>query len=141
MLGPFKVGPNGLISPATPTHMPSFGVRWRERLVQARISEDSEGMGTLRLTSRIGRVPSTAQEPGCRPAALGIVRDLPELLPESWGVRLAADHSIVMEARTRLALPVSAVSLVTQLSSFLLALSPYLDVLDGEGMGVGMVRT
>ncbi len=137
-LGPFKVDRCGLLSPAHADHMPGFAVRWRNRLIQAHISSDAEASGVLHMATRVGRVPSTAslgQMHDGRKAALDLVRDLPDAFPANWRVRLAADHSIFMEAWLAVALPVSAVGLVVQMSSYLLHLSPFLDVLDEGGMG------
>ena len=138
-LGPFKVDRCGLLSPARADQMPGFAVRWRNRLIQAHISGDAEALGVLHMTTRAGRVPSTAAlAPSTtgRDAALDLVRDLPNAFPANWRVRLTPDHSILMEARLAVALPVSAVGLVVQMSSYLLHLAPYLDVLDEGGMGL-----
>jgi hypothetical protein len=132
-LGPFRVDQQGLLSPADPASFPRFAVRWRDRLVQAHMRH-----GTLDLSSRIGRVPSTA---GPTPSAanratiLDVLHQLPRLLPTGWRMRLMPDHSVLVEAQTELILPVSAISLVTEMSLFLLSLTPYLDVLDAEGFG------
>jgi hypothetical protein len=140
-LGPFRVDQQGLLSPADPDCFPRFAVRWRDRLVQAHMRQPSAGNtrhGTLNLSSRIGRVPSTA---GPTPSAanrttiLDVLRQLPRLLPAGWRMRLMPDHSVLVEAQTELILPVSAISLVTEMSLFLLSLAPYLDVLDAEGIG------
>jgi hypothetical protein len=140
-LGPFRVDQQGLLSPADPASFPRFAVRWRDRLVQARMRQPSAANrrhGTLDLSSRIGRVPSTA---GPTPSAanratiLDVLRQLPRLLPTGWRMRLMPDHSVLVEAQTELILPVSAISLVTEMSLFLLSLTPYLDVLDAEGFG------
>ena len=139
-LGPFKVGPCGLISPATPALFPRFCVNWRRRLVQARMLQpdpDDASHGTLEIITRLGRVPSTGKAllPDRRDLALGLLRNLPKLMPQGWKMRVAADHSVVMETHAILVLPISAISLVTQMSLFLLSLNPYLDALDEGGVG------
>lgn len=142
-LGPFKVDGSGLISPASPALMPRFCVNWRRRLIQARLQQPDPAdttHGTLELITRVGRVPSTATRPmagGEREMALTLLRDLPRLLPPGWAMRLTADHSVMVESRARLVLPISAIGLVTQLSVFLLSLNPYLDAFDDGGIGGG----
>ncbi len=138
-LGPFKVDRHGLLSPASAAHMPSFAVRWRGRLIQARITSDGETLGALQLSTHIGRVPSTAGRAtltGHRQAAIDLMRAMPGAIPPWLQVRLAADHTIVMQTRTALPMPVSAVALVVEMSMFLMSLAPYLDILDDEGMGL-----
>ncbi len=140
-LGPFKVDSNGLISPASPALLPRFCVTWRRRLVQARMQQshpEDTATGTLELQTQVGRVPSTGRrlEAGQeRERALELLRHLPRLLPQGWSVRVAADHSVQVQAQASLVLPISAIGLVTQISLFLLSLNPYLDVLDDGGIG------
>jgi hypothetical protein len=143
-LGPFKVDAMGLLSPASPTSFPSFAVRWRERLVRARMmpaeSEEASG-GSLELSAMVGRIPSTAARmtaPEHRDIALGAIRQLLRMMPQGWQLRLAPDHSVTLQTRSVLTLPVSAIGLVTEMSLFLLALTPYLDVLAAEGIGPGV---
>lgn len=147
-LGPFKVDDHGLLSPSTPESFPGFAVRWRDRLVHARMLQrnPSGDLGRLDLSTRLGRVPSTAHAPPPSPRrsdVLVAIRHLPGLLPQGWRLELAADHSIIVQAQTALTLPVSAVSLVTEMAMFLLTLTPYLELLDEEGIGFadGTVKT
>ncbi len=142
-LGPFKVDAQGLLSPATAASFPGFAVRWRDRIVHARMHQDETGnahQGTLEIAARLGRVPSTA-EPAAfsakRGGALAILRLMPGLMPAGWNLRLTADHAVVVEALAPLVLPVSAIALVTQMAAFLLDLGPYLDALDEEGIAAG----
>jgi len=140
-LGPFRVDQRGLLSPADAESFPRFAVRWRDRLVQAHMRQPcaaNAGHGILSLSSRVGRVPSTAgptPSAARRASLLDVLRQLPRLLPAGWRLRLMPDHSVVVEAQTELVLPVSAIALVTEMSLFLLSLAPYLDVLDAEGIG------
>ena len=143
-LGPFTVDGQGMLSPATPTSFPRFAMRWRNRLVEARLRQHTDdNQGTLDLTTVAGRVPSTAAaECGdARETALTAVRELLRMMPDGWMLRLAPDHTVLVEASSSLTLPVSAIGLVTQLSMFVLTLQPYLDVLDAEGLGFGTAKT
>jgi hypothetical protein len=139
--GPFKLDPTGLLSPMSPASFPRFYVSWRKRLVQARMRQedtDDSTEGTLELATSVGRVPSTGKPPGDPPkrdAALAMLRQLPALLPAGWRLTLAADHSVLIQTEVVIVLPISAISLVTQMSLFLLSLGPYLDALDEGGMG------
>ena len=148
-LGPFRVDPQGFISPATPATFPRFAVLWRQRAVHARMRQSDAAdatAGTLDLTARVGRVPSTAGRGGTdagRKATLRLLDLLPSLMPAQWTLRLTPDHSVLVEANARLVLPISVTSLVTELSMFLLTLTPYLDALDAEGIdfGAGTAKT
>lgn len=140
-LGPFKIDGGGLISPASPAMLPRFCVTWRRRLVQARMQQPdaaNSSTGTLDLFTQVGRVPSTGRRPRAmteRDQALKLLRQLPRLLPQGWSIRVAADHSVLVQAQADLVLPISAIGLVTQLSLFLLSLNPYLDALEDGGIG------
>ncbi len=143
-LGPFTVDRRGLLSPASPESFPAFAVRWRDLLVRARMVrlDAGSGTGTLEFSTRLGRVPSTAgpdttgsaSRPVRRGAVLAMLRGLPSLVPPLWRLRLSADHTVLMEATAPLTLPVSATALVTEITLFLLALAPYLEVMDTEGV-------
>lgn len=148
-LGPFKVDPSGYLSPATPALFPRLHVNWRRRAIQARMLQPDPAdstHGTLEIVTRVGRVPSTGRGipvSDKRDLALGLLRGLSKLLPVGWKLRLAPDHSLIMESRAELVLPISAISLVTEISMFLLALNPYLDALDegGAGEAAGIAKT
>ena len=118
--------------------MPHFQFHWRDRKVSARLEREhgnaDSGHGRLMLTAWLGRVPSSADPaPGeRRVASFGTLRDLLEVLPGDWRVRLLPDHQVRLDAEMALSWPASAVELMTELTRFLLALAPYLDLLDEE---------
>jgi hypothetical protein len=60
-------------------------------------------------------------------------------------VGLAADHGVLLEASCPVALPVTATGLISEVTGFLLTLTPYLDVVDEAGSaapsGVGSANT
>jgi len=130
-LGPFSVDALGRIAPRDGAEMPQFLFQWRDRRVSARLM-GREGDGCLMLTAWLGRVPSSA---GGRPAegriaSFATLRGLLDALPADWRVRLLPDHQVRLEAEVLLSWPATAVDLMTQLTRFLLALAPYLDLLD-----------
>ena len=131
ILGPFSVDVEGRIAPRTGAEMPNVLFQWRGRRMHARmVGHDADG--SLCITTTLGRVPSSA-DPACaalRPLSLAILRGLPDALPARWRIRLLADHRARLEAEIAMPWPVTAVALVTELSRFLLALAPYLDLLD-----------
>ncbi len=145
-LGPFTVDHQGLVQPAAPELFPSFSVSWRQRQVKARLidRQDADETGHLEFTSKLGRIPSTAAPPerACqRDEALRLLSTLPGLVPEGWAMRLSPDHSVVFATTTSVRFPISAVSLITLVTEQLLALAPYLDVLDEAGVdGLGVDR-
>ncbi len=147
-IGPFKLDAQGLLTPATVDSFPGFKVRWRERTVHARMVKDTDTatVGRLEFSGILGRVPSTAKSPPHlkqRDSALSVLRTLPALMPPGWAINLSPDHSVILVITTPLDLPTSAVSLITKVTLFLLALSPYLNVLDEEGVSfaAGMAKT
>ncbi len=138
-LGPFVVGRDGLLRPSEPGSRPAFSVRWRGRLVQARLEAAGAGAdGTLALETVLGCVPSTAScsaVPVLRERVFALARILPGHLPPAWRVRLLPDHRIGVEARIALRVPVAASDLLAGLTSFLLCLGAYFDVVEETGAG------
>jgi len=135
-LGPFKIDRAGMLSPATPESFPRFGVRWRGRVLHTGMRQcHDHARGILELSIRIGRVPSsTGLGAEQRRAALALAPLLPSLLPDGWALQLLPDHALLLQTSLAIALPVSAQGLVTELTSFLLQLTPYLDELDAVGL-------
>ena len=138
-LGPFKIDPLGLLSPASPNLLPRFAVRFRDRLVEARMlaPNDAGSDGSLAIKAWLGRIPSTAAMRATssrRADVLSVLQPLLRFLPKGWRLQLQPDHGLAIEALTPLPLPVSAIGLVTEMSLFLLTLQPYLDVLEEEGI-------
>jgi hypothetical protein len=135
-LGPFTVDAGGRLSPGEPDDIPAFLFRWRGHLVRAWLAQASPNDGRLALRSTLGRVPSTASvsDETLRPRSFAVLRWLPRSVPSGWRVLLLADHRVWLESETRIALPITAAALVTEITRFLLALGPYLDLLDEEGL-------
>jgi len=63
-----------------------------------------------------------------------MLRRLLLCLPETWSIRLLPDHQPQLEVETVVGLPITVTNLVTELTLFLLALSPHLDLLDMTGV-------
>ncbi len=135
-LGPFLVDQQGRLTPDV-NAAPAFRIAWRGRVIHIVMREASPGTGTLTLRLTLGRIPSTA--PGVaiemRDRAFTTVRHLPTVLPDGWTMVLVADHRILLQAVTDLPLPVSASGLVSELTVFLLAVDPYLTLLEEAGIG------
>jgi len=135
-LGPFAVDAEGGLSPCVPQAAPAFLFRWRDRVVRARLVQADREGGQLALQATLGRVPSTASTPEgtLRPRSFALLHWLPRSLPPEWRVSLLADHRVILEATPPITLPMTAAALLTELTCFLLALSPYLDLLDEAGV-------
>jgi hypothetical protein len=135
-LGPFMVDPEGRLSPGEPGGAPAFLFRWRDRVVRARLLQANSAAGQLALQSTLGRVRSTANTPDetLRPRSFAVLGWLPRSVPPEWRVRLLADHRVWLEIETPIALPITAAALITEITRFLLMLSPYLDLLDEVGL-------
>ena len=138
-LGPFSVDQEGRLSPVRQDVFPGFSIRWRGRIVHARLVQSDARDGHLFIQSSLGRIPSTASDPETRAACFTMLRTLLSALPEDWSVRLLPDHQPQLEVATMVILPITVTNLVTELTSFLLFLSPYLDLMDQAGV-VGLAE-
>jgi hypothetical protein len=137
-LGPFTVDCEGRLSPCEAEKIPAFLFRWRDRIARARLAQTSPTDGRLALQSTLGRVPSTAGvlDETLRPRSLTALHWLPRSVPAGWRVLLLPDHRVWLETETRIALPITAAALIMEITLFLLALGPYLDLLGEEGLTV-----
>jgi hypothetical protein len=134
LLGPFSVDTEGRLSPAHEDAAPGFSVRWRGRVIHARLAWGAGARGVLTIHSDLGRIPSTASDPGTRAACFAALRHLLQAIPAKWNLRVRPDHQQRMEMRTTITLPVTAISLVTEVVVFLLNLAPFLDVMETAGL-------
>jgi hypothetical protein len=135
-LGPFIVDTEGRLAPNKPEDTPAFLFRWRQRVVRARLVDAPNGEGSMVLQTTLGRVPSTASVPegALRPQSFALLHWLPRYLPPEWRMMLLSDHRIILDAQPQISFPITAASLLRELTCFLLALSPYLDLLDEAGV-------
>jgi hypothetical protein len=133
-IGPFSVDAEGRLSPARQDVSPGFSIRWHGRTVHARLDQRDGLDGRLHIRSSLGRIPSTASDPVTRIACLAMLRSLVTELPDAWLARLLPDHQPQLEVDTVVTLPITVTNLVAELTLFLLALSPYLDLMDRAGL-------
>lgn len=136
VLGPFSVDPAGRLYPICPDVSPNFSIRWRGRIVHARLVRRDTPDGHLFIQCALGRIPSTASDPAIRVGCFTVLRSLLTALPDTWSARLLPDHQPQLEVETVVALPITVTNLVTELTLFLLALTPYLDLMDQAGLVV-----
>lgn len=136
ILGPFSVDAEGGLSLAHQGVSPGFSVRWRGRLVHARLEQTAGRDGRLHLRSSLGRIPSTASDTITRVACFTVLRSLLSALPPAWGARLLPDHQPQLEVESTVTLPITVTNLVVELTLFLLVLSPYLDLMDRAGVSL-----
>ena len=134
ILGPFSVDAEGRLSPAREGVSPGFSVRWRGRVVHARLEQSIGHDGRLHVRSSLGRIPSTASDPVTRVGCFTMLRSLLSALPSAWSARLLPDHQPQLEVETIVALPITVTNLVVELTLFLIVLSPYLDLMDRAGV-------
>lgn len=135
-LGPFNVDPSGGLIPIEPGAPPRFTFAWRGRVVHAALEPAKPPGRRLHLRTRLARVPSSARagDAARRTQTFTLLRGLHTTLPPQWLVGLAPDHGVLLQAECPMALPITATGLVSEVTSFLLALAPYLDVLDEVGL-------
>jgi hypothetical protein len=125
-LGPFAVSADGTLSPRAPGLSPAIRFAWRGRACEALMQE-----GALRLRAIAGRIPSTAEPGADRHFTARAVAALPAEMPAGWLLRLTADHRVALEHRAPQGS--TAVTLLTEMVRFALALDPHLDRLEGVG--------
>lgn len=128
-LGRFAVAPDGALTARHLPEPPALRFAWRGRPCQAHFDP-----GVIRLEADAARIPSTADRPGDRPRAFAAVAALPRRLPAGWQARLLPDHRIRIEAEAPMDNPSNATALVAALVRFALALDPYLDALEADGV-------
>lgn len=129
--GPFLIEADGRLTPASEEVRPSFAFRWRGRVMRA----DMIASGRVVLRVVVGRVPSTASDRvTARRQSFTLLRALSMNVPEGWRMSLLPDHRAVLEAGVDLPDPLTAASLLTAITAFLLRLGPYLDLVDESGM-------
>jgi hypothetical protein len=140
-LGQFIVDAKGRLQPDDPDATPTVYMSWRGltvRVLVQRASDNGNSGGSLAISAVIGRVPSTASDPsggaGRRTQALEMLQELAEVVDEGWQLRLLADHRASIELTRNIALPATAGRLLTEVTCFLLALAPYLDLLGEPDM-------
>jgi hypothetical protein len=135
-LGPFRVDAAGTLEPMASDPAPGFTCLWRGRKVHARLLPGEAETWCLRLSAKLGRVPSSVRPPDAarRLPSFALLRDLPPTLPEGWRIGLAPDHRVLLVAKRQAKLPITATALVSEITLFLLALAPYLDLLEEAGL-------
>ncbi len=135
-LGPFVIDGLGHIAPRLPEQRARFSFSFRARPLRALLSGNE-----LELEAVAGRVPSTGQAEAHRERSLifGFLPRLPALLPPEWRVVLAPDHRLLMLSKILLAEPPVITDLLAAITLRLLALAPYLDVLEEAGIRPGAI--
>lgn len=127
-LGPFVVTPEGVLSLRCGAATPMMRFDWKGRACAAWLEADR-----LRLKAQVGRIPSTAEPDADRERTFAALAGLPAGLPPGWRLRLAADHSLFLEAEAQVA--GTAPALVAAMVRFALALDPYLETVESAGAG------
>ena len=134
-LGPFSVAPDGRLAPRSADTTPSFMFRWRGRTLRAMLRDDPDTDVVLTLRAIVGRVPSTASDQlALRQQSFALLRALGTSMPSGWRVSLLPDHRVVLEATVQMPHPVTATSLLAETTRFVLALDPYVDLVEEAGM-------
>ncbi|HYF08720.1 MAG TPA: hypothetical protein VD970_13935 [Acetobacteraceae bacterium] len=124
-LGTVRVAPDGTLLPP-PGGAATIGFAWRGRPCRAALTP-----GRLQLSALAGRIPSTAEPGADRARAFAALR----ALRRAWRPSLAPDHTVRVQREVALPDPPTAVSLVTAMVGFVLALDPYLEGLGAPGSG------
>jgi hypothetical protein len=136
VVGPFAVDAEGRLSPARHDVAPGFSIRWRGRVIHARLLQDDPLDGRLHIRSSLGRIPSTASDPATRLACFAMLRTILGSLPPAWSARLLPDHQPQLEVENLVNLPITVTNLVTELALFSLIMTPYIDLMNQAGVGL-----
>ena len=129
-VGRLRVTPAQGITLTDPDIPAEFEIDWRGCLVLARLETTS-----LRVSVILGQVPSMATSGiTLRAAVFEMLDRLPAELPLPWSLGLLPDHRVRVEWSQPLPPPISVANLVCRLTEFLLALAPYLDLLEESGI-------
>lgn len=144
-IGSFSVDHLGRVSVGDGTAS-GFAFQWRDRPIALTVhGMDPSGEGRnrpatspcrIRISARVGWVPSTAVAAARRPNAFRLTSALSGLLPEGWGVRLLPDHMLQVQSEEQVPLPALIGELLVSATRFTLALAPYLDLLEEHGVGM-----
>jgi len=129
VMGPFEVDRCGALFPRDGDAPPCFGFAWRNREIAARLEGD-----VLVLIARVGRVPSSALNVPRLPA-FEVLGGLRRALPADWRVSVEASHAVRIEIETTLQGSLTAAGLITALTTQMLELAPFLDLLEEAGVG------
>jgi hypothetical protein len=134
IFGSFLVDETGRISPRVTERPPSFSVRWRGRRIGVRLQDDR-----IALRASLGMVPSTAALPNhaLRARSFEAVQWLSSRLPTGWRVEVPPDYRVNIEAETMAGMLPTAISLIAEVTRFILELDPFLDFLDEHGLAPG----
>ncbi len=128
-IGPFLMEEDGSLQLREPAPEPVFSFIWRKTCFTVRVSE-----GAIMLRAPAGRIPSTADGPGRRHAALAALRALPSCLPANLRLHLLPDHRVQVDMRADLGWPTSASALMAPIVGMLLQLAPVLDLMAEAGL-------
>ncbi len=129
-LGPFAVDPDGILHPRDNQARPALHFAWRGRDCAAELIGSAVHLGSC-----AARMPSSATPGADRNRAFAAVAALPRRLPRGWRVRLLPDHRVRLEMEAELGSPPTATNLIAAMVRFALAMDPYLDELETEGVG------
>ncbi len=137
-LGPFSVDRDGRLSPCDPRASPAFLFRWRNRLVRLRLAQADPAGGRLILQTTLARITSTAAatDEQLRPRSFALLRWLSGTVPPDWRVSLLPDHRVLLETEAPIDLPITAAALLSRITSFVLELAPFVELLDETGLTV-----
>jgi hypothetical protein len=133
-LGPFLVEASGRLLFRNPEVTSGFSFAWRGRRFAAVLGE-----GRMGLSGVLGCVPSSAAGVERRAASFAAVRALPRCLPPGWRLLLLPDHRVQVQAEETMDWPANAAAVLQPVVRFLLALAPYLDLLEESGLAVARV--
>jgi hypothetical protein len=136
-VGMFDVDEVGRLRATLPAAKLAIEFCWHGRPVAASLYADGDRTsGSMVLRAEAGRLPSSAIAASSRPDAFALLGLLPALLPDNWKLMVGADHTLRLEAEMTVSLPALVGDLLVPAVQFCLTVSPYLDLLEENAMGM-----
>ena len=105
-------------------------------MVHSRLAQSDAATGRLTLQTTLARVTSTAATTDelLRPRSFALLRLLSGTVPANWRVSLLPDHRVWLETDAPIDLPITAAALLSRITSFVLELAPFVELLDESGL-------
>jgi hypothetical protein len=127
-LGPFLVGPDGVLSPRVAGGRPAFTFRWRGRAFQAELQGRH-----LVIGAAIAGLPFAAESAAARPAVLAALQAARAALAPHWRLALPPGARVQLQADADLDRPPTALRMITAAAQFAWQVTPYLELLEEAG--------
>lgn len=127
------VDKDGMIERRTPKIPFCFSFQWRGSVFEGRVQQAGSDL-SLKLSTRLGVLPYTAENAGLRDSVLGAIEQASE--DKLCGVSVTDNQAAMLTREVPIASSavLTASALVTNIAVAVLGAAPYLDLLSGFGL-------